>query len=58
MSWYKGRSLFDIHHMSFVELLVKIIMLEGQHVVVRSWCHEAVDDVYGNRKYDGGIVLC
>ena len=53
MSWYKGRSLFDIR-LSFVELLVQIIMLEG----VRRWCHEAVDDVNGNRKYDGGVVLC
>ena len=58
MSWYKGRSLFDIHHLSFVELLVQIIMLEGQYSGVSRWCHEAVDDVNGNWKYDGGVVLC
>ena len=61
VSWYKGRSLFDIHHMSFVELLmwlVWIIVLEGLHIVIGRWGHEAVDDVYGNWKYDGRIVLC
>ena len=30
-------------------------MLEGQRVVSRA--HEAVDDVDGNRKYHGGIIL-
>ena len=57
VSWYKGRSLFDIQHLRSVELLL-IIMMEGLHVVVSHWGHEAVDDVDGNRKYDGGIVLC
>ena len=33
-------------------------MMEGKHIVIGWWGHEAVDDVYGNWKYDGRVVLC